>query len=263
MIQSPASDSVRKLSVADPYRGRMRLTGLFSSVGAAILAVLALVVAGSGPAAADTDFGLDPVVESALGGSSIVGVRVGQGDGFDRLTIEFEGAITGYSVSYVPQVLEDGVGDPVPVQGVAFIQIVLVNVPDEPLAPQGTVTPALPGIAEVVGAGAGADETAYYGVGTNEAAGFRVLLVSNPNRLLVDVAHPGTRATTPPVDPSATADPTATTTSTPPELTLSADALADPPASPNEWLIYPVGGVAAVAVIGGLIGWRLHRRAKR
>lgn len=205
-------DCLHSRLTADPYRGHMRSTGLFLSAASALVAALVLLVSGAGPAAADTDFGVNPVGEVALGGSTVVGVRVGQSDGFDRLSIEFEGAISGYSVSYVPQVLQDGVGEPVAVEGVAFIQVTLTGVPDDPEAPQGTVTPALPGITQVVGAGAGVEGAAHYGIGTTEAAGFRVLLVSDPNRLLIDVAHAGTAPAPTTVDPSATADPSATPT---------------------------------------------------
>lgn len=238
----------------------MRSNGILVSAAAGFVAALILLVSGSGPAAADTDFAADPVVEVALGGSSVAGVRVGQSEGFDRMSIEFEGAISGYSVSYVPQILQDGVGEPVPVEGVAFIQVVLSGVPEEPTAPQGTVTPALPGIRQVVGAGAGVEETAHYGIGTAEAAGFRVLLVSDPNRLLIDVAHAGTLPAPTSVDPSATAE--VSPTSSEPALTLSAGALADEPESPNTWLIYPVGGLAFVAVVAALIGWRRRRRTR-
>jgi len=237
----------------------MRSKGILAGVAAAFVAALTFLVSVSGSAAADTNFGLDPVVEVALGGSSVIGVRVGQSEGFDRMTIEFEGAVPGYAISYVPQILQDGVGEPVPVEGVAFIQVVLTGVPEEPTAPQGTVTPGLPGISQVVGAGAGVDETAHYGIGTIEAAGFRILIVSNPNRLIVDVAHPGTLpGTTTAADPSATGDIVPTTTA--PELTLTGDALAQEPESPNEWLIYPVGGLAFVAIVAAVLGWTRRRR---
>lgn len=255
----PLPDSVRDSLRADPYRGHMRSTGLLTSAAAVLVAVLALLASGSDPAAADTEFGLDPVAESALGGSSVVGVRVGQSEGFDRLSIDFDGEVSGYSVSYVPQVLEVGSGEPVPVEGVAFIQIDLINVPDDPEAPQGTVTPALPGVRQLVGAGAGTDAVARYGIGTAEAAGFRVTTLTDPNRLIIDIAHPGTLpAATPTVDPSATAEVLPTTSG--PDLTLSAEELADEPESPNEWLIYPAGGLAAIAVVAALVGWLRRRR---
>ena len=68
------------------------IQGILAGVAAAFVAALTFLVSVSGSAAADTDFGLDPVVEVALGGSSVIGVRVGQGEGFDRMTIEFETA---------------------------------------------------------------------------------------------------------------------------------------------------------------------------
>jgi len=83
--------------------------------------------------------------------------------------------------------------------------------------------------------------------------------VSNPNRLIVDVAHPGTLpGTTTAADPSATGDIVPTTTA--PELTLTGDALAQEPESPNEWLIYPVGGLAFVAIVAAVLGWTRRRR---
>lgn len=51
-------------------------------------------------------------------------VRSGQTPCYDRLVLDLDGPVVAYRVEYVPQVLSDGSGDPIPLRGGAFLSIV-------------------------------------------------------------------------------------------------------------------------------------------
>ncbi len=236
------------------------------ALGAALTsAVLALCLVGGGPAAAAAipDFGTDPVQDTANpAGSSIVDLRVGENDGFDRFVVEVEGEVGAYFVSYVDQVAEDGSGDPVAVEGTAFIQVTLAGVPNEPLAPQDTIDAGLPALIQVVGAGAGFEATVSYGLGTAQAAGFRAFTLTDPNRLVVDVAHPDVVPTaTNTADPTAseTTDETSPAASSQGTPTQALDE-SDESGSSNSWLLFLIVGLVVFALVTGILGWRLRRR---
>jgi len=220
--------------------------------------VAVAVLVGTPPAAAAIpDFGTEPIADSSSAeGSSIVDVRVGENDGFDRFVVEFDAGIGAYFVSYVEQVTQDGSGDVVPVEGSAFLQVTMNGIPNEPPVPQQTIDVGLTGLIQVVGAGAGFEATVSYGLGTAQAAGFRAFTLTDPTRLVVDIAHPD-------VVPTATntADPTAQTSaetspSSGPEGTPS-EASGDSDSS-NSWLLYLVVGLVVFALVTGILGWRMR-----
>ncbi len=233
------------------------LSGLVATLAASALVVLPILCT---PAAAATlpDFGSEPVQDtSSPGGSSITDIRVGANDGFDRFVVEFEGDIGAYFVSYVDQVTQDGSGAVVPVDGSAFVQVSLNGIPREPQAPQQTIEAGLTGLIQVVGAGAGFEATVSYGLGTAQAAGFRVFTLTEPTRLVVDIAHPDVTPTASnTADPSESAQPTPSPTSaaevTPDEAAVESE-------SPSTWLIFSLVGLALIGVVAGVVGWRMRR----
>jgi hypothetical protein len=125
----------------------------------------------------------------------LVAVRVGRHDGFDRVVLQLRGSPPGYNVRYVPRVVQDGSGRPVPLAGSAFIQVVLnANAHDLGSgAPTWTgprrITPGFPALKQLAFAG---DFEGYvtFGLGIGQRAGFRVLQLRDPARIVVDVAHP-------------------------------------------------------------------------
>ena len=212
------------------------------------------------PATAEAipDFATDPVQDiSSPQGSSIADVRVGENEGFDRFVVEFEGEVGAYFVSYVTQVTQDGSGEPVQVEGAAFVQVTLGGIPNDPPAPQSTINADLTGLFQVVGAGAGFEATVSYGLGTAKAAGFRAFVLNDPSRLVVDIAHPD-------VVPTATntADPTSEPAATS-ELVgspeLSPSEAADKSDSSNSWMVFLVVGLVVFAIVTGILGWRMRR----
>ena len=66
--------------------------------------------------------------DPAMSQAQVMNVRSGQHYCFDRLVIDLNGPVAGYTVRYVPQVVQDGSGLPVPLRGQAFIQLT-VNAP--------------------------------------------------------------------------------------------------------------------------------------
>ena len=54
-------------------------------------------------------------------------MRAARHDGYDRITFEFRGSRPGYTVEYVPQVIQDGSGEPVSLLGQAFLHVVFMR----------------------------------------------------------------------------------------------------------------------------------------
>ena len=243
-------------------RDRHAPAGLARFLAAAgAIAVLVGLLQYPAAAAALPDFGTEPVQDtSSPSGSAISDVRVGANEGFDRFVIEFDAAVGAYFVSYVDQITEDGSGAVVPIEGAALVQVSLNGIPNEPLAPQETIEAGLTGLVEVVGAGAGFEATVSYGLGTAQAAGFRVFTLPEPSRLVVDIAHPGVVPTaTNTADPTGSetaAEPSPTATTGPQTTPAEASGASD---SSNNWLIPLVVGLVVFAIVTAILGWRMRR----
>ncbi len=177
----------------------------FPALIAAVLMAVGLgVLAPAAPAAAEPYCGLvwGSLVKSdpAMSGAKVVNVRTGQHYCFDRLVIDLNGAVAGYTVQYVPEVVQDGSGLPVPLRGQAFLQLT-VNAPAYDDAGNSTYNPANKNeLADVTGyqtfrqvAWAGSFEGySTLGLGVRARLPFRVLTLQGPDtgsRLVVDVAH--------------------------------------------------------------------------
>lgn len=172
-----------------------------------LIAILVAVGSGlvaPGPASAAPYCGLvwgslvkaDPAMSQA----KLTSVRTGRHYCFDRLVIELNGPVGGYTVRYVPQVTQDGSGAPVPLRGQAFIQVV-ANAPAYDDNGNATYNPANPNeLADVNGyqtfrqvAWAGSFEgLSTLGLGVRARLPFRVFSLAGPDtgsRLVIDVAH--------------------------------------------------------------------------
>jgi hypothetical protein len=135
----------------------------------------------------------------------VVNVRTGRHPCFDRLVIDVNGDVGGYTVAYVPAVVADGSGATIPTRGGAALQIT-VNDPaygDNGSGPHygPTYRPADPlelsdvtgwsTFRQVVLAGSFEGYTSL-GLGVRARLPFRVLTLDGPgtsSRLVVDVAH--------------------------------------------------------------------------
>jgi len=145
--------------------------------------------AGTAPAA----WGSRPAAKVRTGAQAqLVAVRAAHHDGFDRVTFEFRGGPPGWRVRYVPEVTGLGSGQRVPLRGRAFLSVLFdpANAHTEAGAPTWRgprLTPALPSMRQVVLADDFEAQLAF-GIGLSSRVGFRVIELTRPPRVAVDVA---------------------------------------------------------------------------
>ncbi|WP_211882772.1 AMIN-like domain-containing (lipo)protein [Pseudarthrobacter albicanus] len=170
----------------------------------AILMAAGLGLLAPGPAVADSYCGLvwgslvkaDPAMSQA----KVVNVRTGQHYCFDRLVIDLNGAVAGYTVGYVKEVGQDGSGAPIPLRGQAFLHVT-VNAPAYDDSGKPTYNPAdknelstvtgYQTFRQVAWAGSFEGYTSL-GLGVRARLPFRVFTLAGPDtgtRLVIDVAH--------------------------------------------------------------------------
>jgi hypothetical protein len=167
-----------------------------------VAAGLGLVAPGAASAASYCGIVWGSLAKSnpALTQAQVVNVRTGQQPCFDRLVIDLNGVVAGYSVRYVPQAVHDGSGLPLELRGNAFLQVT-VNAPAYNSNGKPTYNPADKNeLTNVSGyrtfkqvAFAGSFEGyASLGLGVRARLPFRVFTLAGPgtgSRLVIDVAH--------------------------------------------------------------------------
>ena len=129
---------------------------------------------------------------------TVTGIRTGAHDGYDRVVFDVGGVGTpGWDVRYVTEATSQGSGAAVPVRGEAILQVTLsgVGYPTEtgidevdgsvPLPGNGTDT-----VTEVVWDST-FEGTSVAFVGLAAQTPFRVHLLEDPTRVVVDVVQPG------------------------------------------------------------------------
>lgn len=139
----------------------------------------------------------DTAAASAAASVTVHDVRLGRQDGFDRVVFEVDGKGTpGWDVRYVDAAASQGSGKPIDVAGAAILQVSLTGVG----YPYGTGVPEYSAHGPLTAAGtevvtevrydATFEGTAEAFVGTKSKAPFRVYLLQNPTRVVLEVAHP-------------------------------------------------------------------------
>lgn len=125
-------------------------------------------------------------------------VRVGRHDGFDRVVFEFDGGRPAYRVAHTGVATTGGAGAPIPAGGTTALQIDLgAHTIDMEAAgfprtfAPAVLTPRFPTLRSVRYGGE-FEALATFGAGVRARTGFRVLELSNPTRLAIDVAHGAT-----------------------------------------------------------------------
>jgi hypothetical protein len=170
----------------------------------AILMAAGLSLAAPGPASAAAYCGqvwgsLEKTSE-VTGTASVTNVRTGQHYCFDRLVVDLNGPATGYTVRYVPEIVQDGSGFTIPVYGGAKIQAT-IKAPSYDQNGNLTYNPAAKAelsnvsgyqtFRQVVFAGSFEGYTSI-GVGVRARLPFRVFTLDGPgggSRVVIDVAH--------------------------------------------------------------------------
>lgn len=139
------------------------------------------------------------VIRNAPSGQApalIRGIRTGRHDTYDRLVIDFTGPIPGYQLSYVPSLVYDGSGAAVPLTAPAYLRLTLTpaNAHDPVSGKDAFTGPKLvtPGLPALRGYALAGDFEAVVTVGiavSRPDAGFRVISLAGPERLVIDIAH--------------------------------------------------------------------------
>lgn len=158
---------------------------LFIIVGLLLALVATIAVAPVANATVcPTNWGSLSKVNSAGSLAHITSVRAGRNDCYDRLVFDVNGTAPGYSVRYVDTVFSEGRGDPLPVTGGAKLEVVIRSLSD---------TSAMPSVSgfstfrSVVYGGSFEGQTTV-GLGVRARLPFRVFTLTNPSRVVVDVA---------------------------------------------------------------------------
>ena len=133
----------------------------------------------------------DPVSPEAL---TVTGVRVGAHDGHDRVVLDVSGEGTpGWDVRYVDAATAEGTGDPVDLAGPAYLRVVLTGTTYpyesgvEERARGAVDTPGTTAVTGVFYDGTFEGQSLAY-VGTQAERPFRVYALSNPTRVVIEVA---------------------------------------------------------------------------
>lgn len=131
-----------------------------------------------------------------MSAGQLVDVRAGRHPCFDRLVLDIDAPLTGWSVRYVDEVVQDGSGDTVPVRGGARLEVIArVNVipTDAFFLPDATLvdTSGYRTFRHVAWAGS-FEGMSTVGLGVRAHLPFRAFVLAGPgtgSRLVVDVAH--------------------------------------------------------------------------
>ena len=159
-----------------------------------VLLIIALLLVGAGilliaptanAAVCPTGWGSLQKTNGASSLGNITAVRAGRNECYDRLVFDVNGTPPGYSVRYVSTVFAEGTGNPLPVTGGAKLEVVIRSLSD---------TARMPSVAgfqtfrSVVYGGSFEGQTTV-GLGVRARLPFRVFILTNPSRVVVDVAH--------------------------------------------------------------------------
>jgi len=120
-------------------------------------------------------------------------LRTGNDGTFDRIVLDQRFARSGYRVHYVRQVTADPSGMPVDLRGNYYL---VIAVPDSatdgaagaPTYVHNTYTPLLPEVRQIKKIGE-FEGVVSFGVGLRHKRDFRVLRLTSPLRLIIDVKH--------------------------------------------------------------------------
>jgi hypothetical protein len=160
-----------------------------AAIGATLVSVLALAAAA---------FGLPPFTtapKSAPGSGGQVQLsdnRTGCHATFDRFTFDARFGTPSYDVRYVRKIVEDGSGNTVHLLGRKRIRVVIRDARGHTQGGtnllHNTITPRCPNLRQVKVAG-DFEGIVTFGLGLRHKTGFRVFRLTNPKRVVIDVAH--------------------------------------------------------------------------
>lgn len=179
---------------------RLATIALALVVGTPIAAASAHTAAGDLPAPTNTSpvTGEATVPPYVATPPTLVGVRYGQHDRYDRTVFDFTGGTPGYRIEYGPLV-GIGTGDPIPLAGEAVLRVVFdgafahdLNTGASTIDLRTVYDPRFPTLRQIKFGGAFEGRISA-GLGLADRVGFRVLKLADPPRIAVDVAHQPTQ----------------------------------------------------------------------
>ncbi len=128
---------------------------------------------------------------------TVVDIRIGSHDGFDRVVYELGGdGVPGWRVGYVDRAVQDGSGHEIPVAGGAVLQVLIDGSAypfdsgaDPYSGPNPVIAPAGGSVTEVNGSGVFEGVTQSFVGVRDPGTAFSVFALTEPTRLVVDVAR--------------------------------------------------------------------------
>ncbi len=141
-----------------------------------------------------------PSPSGALQAAVVTQIRAADQGTFDRVVIEFQGTFGAWRVEYQDAITEDPTGDPVALQGQAFVHVSIQNatfdnsfqagngVPAAAYAGPRRLTPGLSAVREIADAG-DFEAVLALGIGVSHQAGLRAYRLEGPSRLVIDISH--------------------------------------------------------------------------
>lgn len=115
---------------------------------------------------------------------------------FDRVVIGLSGPVSDYQVRYVPQIIHDSTGFPVPLKGDADLEVringaVAHDDNGNSTVPVGNHEPANWGSLRQAKLISDFEGIVFAGLGLRQQVDFQVFTLTGPDRLVIDVAMPG------------------------------------------------------------------------
>ena len=243
------------------FRRHVRLT-----LGALALTAGTVTLTGILPASADS-LGAFTCADKAGGvagtSGTVYDLRVAHHDGYDRLVIGFPttNTLPQYQLNRqsTAHFVRDASGQPVTLKGSAGIRIVLRNADIVNGAPSD-LKPNLPEIREVAQIG-NFERVVSYGAGLSTPACIRVLELSGPTRLVIDVqTAPDAAAATSASSPSAAASTAASEEATPSDLAATGHPAQPAQAANSSVIAALLLGLLAVTAGLAIVGIRRFAR---
>ncbi len=137
-----------------------------------------------------------PIIRPQMDVAVLQAIRTGRHGTYERAVFDLSEPFGDVRVGYVPAVREDPSDRVVALQGRSFLQIVIhdavaryAGTPITPYRGPDTVLPGFPTLKQVSISG-DFEAVLSFGIGLDRTAGFRVMRLSSPDRLVVDVAAP-------------------------------------------------------------------------
>jgi hypothetical protein len=134
-------------------------------------------------------------IASTTGHAQVTDVRVGTHDGYDRVVFEFDSGLPeAFVEGALPPFYADGSGFEIEVTGSAFLKVTMHGATK--LSPEGGVTyggatnfePAFHRLLQLLEGGDFEAVSTWY-LGLDGGSCFRVLALSDPSRLVIDIEH--------------------------------------------------------------------------